>query len=70
MGTGTCLQAALPGRPCSLCEVVPMCAHVNGRLRVCVTMSERLWISIFGTGRLCVGVKRRLCVLVSPSLGD
>lgn len=67
---GTHIQAALGGRPFASSETVSTCAHVNGRLHVCVTISERLWISMFGTRRLCVGVKRRFWVLVSLSLGD
>ena len=42
---------------------------VKGSLRVCV-FSERLRISIFGTGRFRVDLKRRLWVLVSLSLAD
>lgn len=41
------MQAALPRRPCGLWEAVPTCAYVNGRLHVCVTLSERLWLSIW-----------------------
>lgn len=39
---GTCMQAALCGRLFGLWKAVPTCANVNGRLHVCVTMSERL----------------------------
>lgn len=67
---GTHMQAALCGRLFGLWKAVPTCAHMNGKLHVCVTVSEKLWISIFSTGRLCVGVKRRLCILVSLWLGD
>lgn len=49
----------------SVWEVVPKGTHVNSRLHVCVTTRERLWVTIFGAGRLCVGVERILCDLVS-----
>lgn len=67
-GAHTRMQAAQGGS--ILWEVVPKCTHVDSRLHVCVTMSERLRITIFGSGRLCVGVERILCDLVSLPLGD
>lgn len=67
---GAHTYASLGGGGSSVWEVVPKCTHVNGRLHVCVTMSERLRITIFGSGRLCVGVERILCDLVSLWLGD
>lgn len=51
-------------------EAVRSCAQVKGRLLGHVSNSERLWTSMFGTGRSCVGAERRLWVLVSLSSGD